>query len=91
PGFYVEGSHGVRTENMILVVPDLNTPFGTFYRFETLTLVPINRELIDTALLSSDEISWIDNYHKTVREKLTPRLEEPVRKWLEDATEALKR
>ena len=91
PGFYVEGSHGVRTENMILVAPDLNTPFGTFYRFETLTLVPINRELIDTALLSSDEISWIDNYHKTVREKLTPRLEEPVRKWLEDATEALKR
>ncbi|MFO7616924.1 MAG: aminopeptidase P family N-terminal domain-containing protein, partial [Bacteroidales bacterium] len=89
PGFYVEGAYGVRTENMTLVVPDIETPYGTFYRFETLTLVPIDRRLIDMALLTSSELDWLNRYHLTVRRWLVPRLEEPVRHWLERATEPL--
>jgi Xaa-Pro aminopeptidase len=89
PGFYVEGAYGVRTENMTLVIPDIETTYGTFYRFETLTLVPIDRRLIDSGLLTPAETAWINQYHEAVRHQLAPRLEEPARRWLEAATQPI--
>lgn len=57
--------------------------------FETLTLAPIDRRLIDVALLSPEEIDWLDAYHARVREEIAPQLDEEARAWLEQATAPL--
>ena len=89
PGIYIENSHGIRTENEILCVPYKENEWGTFYAFETLTLVPIDREAIDVNLLNSDEINWINVYHSKVFEKISPYLDENEVKWLKEATAEL--
>ena len=86
PAVYVEGEYGMRTENMLLIIPDSETSYGTFYRFETLTWVPIDRNLIDVTLLSPAEKSWIDGYHQAVWETLAQELDGDVREWLRRAT-----
>lgn len=91
PGYYKEGAYGIRIENLVLVTePD--KPEGgdrEMLGFETLTLVPIDRRLIDKALLTPDEIGWIDTYHAAVRETIGPELDAPTRSWLETATKPL--
>lgn len=77
PGIYIENKYGIRTENMILCVEDRITDFGTFYKFETLTLFPIDQNLIDTQLLDEQELAWLNDYHKTVYEKLSPFCDDP--------------
>jgi Xaa-Pro aminopeptidase len=72
PALYREGEYGLRTENMILCVQDEINNFGNFSSFETLTLYPIDLNLLDTALLTVEEIEWINNYHEMVYEKLSP-------------------
>lgn len=89
PGLYREGMHGVRCENMLLIVPAFTTEFGEFYRFETLTLFPFDRRLIDLSLLTPDERQWIDNYHAVVFDRLSPHLSPDERQWLADATAPL--
>lgn len=89
PGIYIENSHGIRTENEILCVPYKENEWGTFYAFETLTLVPIDREAIDVNLLNSDEVKWINVYHSKVFEKISPYLDENEVKWLKEATAEL--
>ena len=89
PGIYIEGSHGIRTENELLCVPYVENEWGTFYGFETLTLVPIDRDAIDTEMLNSDEIKWINDYHKTVYEKISPYLTEGEKIWLKNVTTEL--
>ena len=86
PAIYKDGEYGMRTENMTLVVPDRETVYGTFYRFETLTLVPIDRNLIDTGLLTPPEIKWINDYHELVRNQLGDHLNPQEREWLRNAT-----
>jgi Xaa-Pro aminopeptidase len=86
PAIYKDGEYGMRTENMTLVVPDRETAYGTFYRFETLTLVPIDRSLVDTSLLTPAEIRWIDDYHDRIWKTLSDRLGPSERKWLRKAT-----
>lgn len=86
PAIYKEGEYGMRTENMTLVVPDRETAYGTFYRFETLTLVPVDRNLIDISLLSPAEIKWIDDYHGHVWDQLRDHLSPDERQWLRNAT-----
>ena len=88
PGFYKEGEYGLRTENLALVVKDENksTKALTFYTFETLTLCPIDLRLIKRELLTNQELSWLNEYHKKVREALTPRLEPQEADWLGRAT-----
>lgn len=76
PGIYVEGKFGVRIENTLLTVADKTTPFGTFLKFEPLTLCPIGLEPVIMDLLTEDEKEWIDNYHATVRERLLPLLDD---------------
>jgi Xaa-Pro aminopeptidase len=89
PGYYREGAFGIRLENLIVVVPAPALPGGDAHRsqlsFETLTFVPIDRRLIETELLSPGERAWLDDYHAEVITRLSPRLSEPARAWLETA------
>jgi Xaa-Pro aminopeptidase len=91
PAFYVPGEYGVRTENMTLVTEDTKNEFGNFYRFETLTMVPIDIRLMDLSLLSDEEIDWINDYHRLVKEKLTPFLDKHEQEWLLQATRKIDR
>lgn len=91
PGLYREGIHGIRCENLVLTVPAMTTEFGNFYRFETLTLCPFDTALFDTALMTDEEIQWVNDYHTTVRNELTPLLNDEQAKWLAAKTAPLTR
>ena len=87
PGCYREGHFGIRIENLVLV-DEPATPEGgdrEMMSFETLTLAPIARNLIDTALLTEDEREWIDGYHARVSATLGPLLDKPTKAWLKEA------
>ena len=88
PGYYDEGSYGIRIENLLAVVPDseLSRNGQSFLKFENLTRCPIATNLIDVALLDEDERTWINDYHRVVEEALSPHLDEPGRRWLEERT-----
>ena len=86
PGIYRAGKYGIRTENTMLTVPSRKTDFGEFYKFEQLTLCPINTETILWDMLSSEEISWLNEYHETVYSKLSPLLSDEEKQWLRNAT-----
>lgn len=77
PGYYEDGSFGIRIENICIVVP-ATTPNNfadrKFLKFETVTMCPIETELIDFSLLSNEEIQWLNDYHGLVREKLLPQM-----------------
>ena len=90
PGLYRENVHGIRCENLVLTHKVMETEFGTFLGFETLTLCPFDRSLFNTALMTSEEIKWVDDYHAMVRERLMPHLGMPEqRKWLTEHTQPL--
>ena len=89
PGLYRENIHGIRCENLVLTVPAMETEFGRFYKFETLTLCPFDRSLFDTAIMSNQEIEWLNQYHARVRQALAPYLEGETLVWLNENTEAL--
>ena len=72
PAFYREGLYGLRTENMMVCVEDEISEFGEFYRFETITMYPIDTRLIEVSLLDKHEIDWINNFHKKVYDTLAP-------------------
>lgn len=86
PGIYKAGKYGVRTENTMLVVPSRETEFGVFYKFEPLTLCPIDQEAILPEMLTTEEKAWINQYHKNVYEALSPMLSEAEKQWLRNAT-----
>ena len=91
PGYYPAGAYGIRLENLELVTEarDIEGGERPMLGFETLTLAPFDRRLIDASLLSADERSWLDRYHARVRDTVGPHLEDPVRTWLEDATDPI--
>jgi Xaa-Pro aminopeptidase len=90
PGIYLAGRFGVRTENVLLCVKDKKTEFGQFYAFEPLTLCPIDTTPIDKSMLTDTEVKWLNDYHRTVRETLTPWLEDQAdRDWLAEATKEI--
>ncbi len=84
PGFYKTGQFGIRTENLMLTVNDETNEYGDFLRFETITLFPIDKKLIDLKLLSDLEIDWINQYHQEVEDQLLPHLSKEEQKWLEE-------
>lgn len=86
PGVYFAGRFGVRLENLLLCVADSATDFGDFYCFETLTLCPFDRRLMDGALLDEPEKIWLNEYHQRVFETLAALLEPTERAWLKSAT-----
>lgn len=89
PGVYKAGSHGIRTENLVLTVPAGEGMFGKYLKFETLTLCPICRKGIIKELLTAEEIGWLNDYHRTVYEKLSPNLNNDEREWLKEACKAV--
>ncbi|NME86992.1 aminopeptidase P family protein [Bacteroides eggerthii] len=89
PGVYKAGSHGIRTENLVLTVPAGEGMFGKYLKFETLTLCPICRKGIIKELLTAEEIGWLNDYHRTVYEKLSPDLNYDEREWLKEACKAV--
>lgn len=89
PGVYKAGSHGIRTENLVLTVPASEGMFGKYLKFETLTLCPICRKGIIKELLTAEEIGWLNDYHRTVYEKLSPDLNNDEREWLKEACKAV--
>jgi len=87
PGYYVEGEYGIRIENLVLVTQDEELDGNvTTHSFETLTLAPIDKCLIDSSLLTACERDWLNAYHARVKNELSPHLEPEVVKWLEAAT-----
>jgi len=92
PGYYQTGAHGIRIENLVLVA-EAPAPAGAekpLNAFETLTLAPIDRRLIEPSLLTAEEIAWIDAYHARVRATLGPLVDAETRAWLEQATRPLR-
>lgn len=89
PGVYKAGSHGIRTENLVLTVPAGEGMFGKYLKFETLTLCPICRKGIIKELLTAEEIGWLNDYHRTVYEKLSPDLNNDEREWLKETCKAV--
>ena len=84
PGFYKEGEYGIRIENLVLCVEAEKTDFAQFYKFETVTLFPIDTTLIDNALMTRAEKAWFNAYHKRVNQKLSPYLNEEEKAWLSE-------
>ena len=81
PGFYLENHYGIRHENLIAVKEVEQTEFGTFYEFETLTICPFDRNVIDVSLLTEPEINWLNAYHDWCKEKLADDLDGEVKEW----------
>lgn len=90
PGVYKENKHGIRTENTLLVTKAFkNDEMGEFYKFDTISYCPIDLEGVDVSLLDEEEREWLNNYHRTVYEKLSPYLTEEEKKFLEKETRSI--
>jgi Xaa-Pro aminopeptidase len=89
PGYYKTGAYGIRIENLVLVQPSEGTAEREMLRFETLTLAPIDRNLIEPSLLDDGEIVWFDGYHREVRETLTPIVDQDTARWLAEVTQPI--
>jgi Xaa-Pro aminopeptidase len=83
PGLYKPARHGIRHENLAVVVEAEQTEFGEYYAFETLTLCPFDRRALESHLLNPEERAWLDDYHATVRAALAPLLDGADLAWLE--------
>ena len=89
---YRPGLWGIRIENLALSVPAPSlaaSEFGEFLEFETLTLCPIDTRCIERSLLRQDEVDWLNAYHATVRERLSPMVQGSALAWLLERTRAL--
>lgn len=90
PGVYKEGKHGIRTENVMLVVEDKNSEeFGKFYKFEVMSYCPIDLSGIEISLLSDGERQWLNDYHAETYRKLSPYLNEDEKAFLKEETRAI--
>ena len=86
PGIYIEGSHGIRTENLMLCRKAEKNMYGQFMRFEFVTMVPIDLDGIDTQYMTEKDVELLNNYHKEVYEKISPYLEGEEKEWLKEVT-----
>lgn len=90
PGLYLAGKFGVRIENTVLLSEYMETEFGKFLQIEPLTLCPIDIAPVDMTMLLPEELAWLNDYHAKVYAELAPYLDEEEKKWLENATKAIK-
>ena len=91
PGYYKAGAYGIRIENLVLVSEaEVQGAEKSMNAFETLTFAPIDRRLIEPALMTAEEVSWLDDYHARVAAKLLPLVDAQTRPWLEAATRPLR-
>jgi Xaa-Pro aminopeptidase len=86
PGLYRANAYGIRIENLVLTVHEQSSEFGDFYAFETLTLCPIDKKLIEQSLLTEAEKEWLNKYHQKVFNLLSPSLSEEEKAWLKQQT-----
>ena len=91
PGIYKGGRHGIRIENTLLIVPAQETEFGKFYKFEPLTLCPIDKKAIAIHLMTDEELTWLNEYHQMVYNRLCPLLNAEEQAWLKEVTSPIKR
>ncbi len=89
PGIYLAGRCGARTENTLLITAYKETEFGRFLQFEPLTLCPIDKRPIIRERMTQEEIDWLNQYHQTVYDRLSPHLDSDEVKWLREACEAI--
>jgi Xaa-Pro aminopeptidase len=90
PGYYKPGAYGIRIENLVVVEPrQIEGGDREMLGFETLTFAPIDRRLIDKALLSTEEKTWLNSYHESVQAKIGPLVDAPTRNWLINACKPL--
>jgi Xaa-Pro aminopeptidase len=91
PGYYKAGEYGIRIENLIVVraLPLAAGSERQMMEFETITLAPIDLNLVEASLLTADERAWLNAYHARVREKLERLVDDETRAWLEAATRAV--
>ncbi|GAA4322317.1 aminopeptidase P family protein [Mucilaginibacter gynuensis] len=89
PGIYRPGKHGIRIENLVLTIENSVNEFGEFYAFETLTLAHIDTRLIKKDLLEQYHINWLNQYHQTVYDRLSPQLNDEEKQWLKEKTKAI--
>lgn len=89
PGIYIEGSHGIRTENLIVCRKGEKNEYGQFMYFETLTMAPIDLDAIDPSYLNDAEKQQLNDYHRLVYEKLSPYMDDGEREWLRKYTRAI--
>jgi Xaa-Pro aminopeptidase len=89
PGLYRPGKWGIRIENLVMNEAAEKTEFGDFLKFETLTLCPIDTRCIDLTLLRDDERAWLNDYHATVLERISPHVSGAAKTWLEKRTQAI--
>lgn len=86
PGLYRANQYGIRLENLVLTKEDITTEFGKFYNFETLTLCPFDTKPIAKEMLTENEITWFNNYHRMVYDRISPLLTEDEQIWLKEKT-----
>lgn len=89
PGIYRENMHGIRHENVLLCVEDVSNGFGDWLAFETLTVCHIDTSAVIPDLMTADEIMWLDDYNRSVFERLSGRLSPEVAEWLEIKTQPI--
>lgn len=89
PGIYIEGSHGIRTENLMLCRKAEKNQYGQFMRFEFVTFAPIDLDGIDTRYMEARDVELLNAYHREVWEKISPYLTEEERAWLKEYTRPL--
>ncbi len=89
PGIYIEGSHGIRLENEILVRKGEKNEYGQFMYFETITYIPMDLDAVKTELLPEETRIQLNDYHRTVYEKISPYLNDEEKEWLKKYTRAV--
>ena len=90
PGYYKKGCYGIRIENLLAVCKvDMPGSERSMLEFETLTLAPIDRTVIDVKLLNGAEKDWLNDYHQTVFAALSAQLDDPTREWLDEVTKPI--
>lgn len=89
PGIYIEGSHGIRLENELLVREGVTNEYGRFMHFEVLTCVPFDLDAIDVSLLNREEKEQLNDYHKLVYDTISPHLDQDEKEWLKKYTRAI--
>lgn len=89
PGIYNEGSHGIRIENELICKKGVKNEYGQYMYFENVTYAPIDLDGIDVSYLTKEELNYLNDYHKTVYEKLAPHMTEEERVWLKEYTRSV--
>ena len=89
PGLYIEGSHGIRTENLLICHKAEKNMYGQFMNFETLTFTPIDLDGVDISVMEPSDVRMLNAYHKECYEKLSPYMTEEENEWLKEATRAI--